>query len=1706
MSSPVPASLTTPLLRLDPNLGPAPPSGPLVHRGAVRAWADLEGGAAFLASEGGFSWLGDCRRVRAAGRGASLSRPGVAASGRPSWTIDADLAGPFGFRAVPLYREAAADHSALELRIDPLGHPEVAIQTPGQPEAVARCPRSLAPRWPITSWADLGTVWTRGGTGFTTDDDGDGNGLRDYYHRSYRINLASLDPETLQPAPGGTLKHPFVPGDEVLLGGFGFIDGHHVVSDTTPDSIYIVVTTPTGATNTENTQANPTTIGARSMSAGSGSDLTAALSRRFESEWSGGDWTLSGWFRQDSTGIDGAGILCASPIGDARATGTRVELVYQSGYVVARIPGTALEVEVGPAIQGQWHHYTLVHKSAAQTLTPYFDGEPYDLRSDVSTSTEPALRLGDTPWILAARVTPDRLDIDQVLYASGTDVRLRWVAAAQQYRLDVNDGIAATDGSTVNINGSFESPVLPTNTFKYLGTNENWGGWVRSAANVAISNGVNAFTTSTVYSQLDGQQCLILQNLGSVYRDFEAPDPANYTFQFWTIRRGNFNQTLKVFLDGVQLGADITVTSTAATITRTFSVPAGTHRIEIKGMVADQPTSAYIDRVVLTRNSVAGTIRSVSAAPAGGQANGVSHDVIAAYDPVTEEISLRIDGGAPVTTGGVTAVAQTATSVGIGCNHDGSSSFWGALDPIALHRSPPNWSTALAAVTAEFDGAGPGPTYAGLGGSYAADTGLVAWYEGTPGSTRVDSHSGGYDLTNTTIRIGGPLDLSGSSGAASVWSGIGIGFNQAHTARFGCSFDGIGLWLGRALAGPDVAALFGEGPAWAGLSSGSRSGIWSFYNCDERGGDLLDASGNGRDLINVSGAFPAVAGVPGFEIAFSAAPDTPMVRMLGRRQMSVNPVFAVADDQDSRGGWEWHRYNLSVVRDGTVVRFYRNGEALGTATIDAARLGPSSGTTTILQGSDRLLATRCDLFSVSVEDGARDDATALDENRRRCFLPTKTRGPGPLGVQFLATWYLGGVQRSELAHCRIQWEFYRAGTRQPHDDRTLTTGQGYCFPTGFFCSQVFRDPGEYDCYVTIARPPHDRSGARQAPQVLWSGKFATITVEEWPAQTTDIYVDTSLPTSGDGSIGSPLNSVDAAIARWVSPYTRIFLKAGTSFTKPAVISGKHGPALITRYGDGPSPRLRANVPGLSFNLELNGVHDLRITDLTVRPDDGYYGSFLKPTDASSLTVLRCNQQPSDIGWGAYAQFYQGVTAVIIDDHTFDADVYGFYMDMPGIRWFSSTRADWSGKWHGPNGSNDSIYHIYRTMGGDCLEIRGLSNSMPPTSVPGIIGDVTIRYTHHWTSVTDSDFSRLVQIQAYAKATNRHAEYGTHGVLVERCDLVALYLQGTDDASVRDCTIGRTSASEETIVYIVDYENVRLHRVLDVRYHDIRIPQAKLYRTDSIFTDTGNVVPLVFKDRTIETVDGTATAPASIEAVVDGGGAALLTASGPPRGDRPLYLAHRWAARRAGTEAAFTPIAGQVGSAAVFRPTTSGDYEFRLDAIDVFSGSMTIGGGTATATISAPPVGPGYTLRGPDPATGLAGQPSGPFVVEWAGGEPPSAPVVVTPSSDSPGTFDPPQVSLSGGSLSAEFRFIPDGAGTRMISTSNDAGLPDPAPLPYTATIPVTPSPGEIPSPTMREMEPEPVAPGGEIQKPLAGRPAPAMGRHQLSWFRPNRLN
>ena len=184
-------------------------------------------------------------------------------------------------------------------------------------------------------------------------------------------------------------------------------------------------------------------------------------------------------------------------------------------------------------------------------------------------------------------------------------------------------------------------------------------------------------------------------------------------------------------------------------------------------------------------------------------------------------------------------------------------------------------------------------------------------------------------------------------------------------------------------------------------------------------------------------------------------------------------------------------------------------------------------------------------------------------------------------------------------------------------------------------------------------------------------------------------------------------------------------------------------------------------------------------------------------------------------------------------------------------------------------------------------------------------------------------------------------------------------------------------------------------------------------------------------------------PAPFVAAVAAGAVAIAPAGWPTGGTMPRTSTWQ---RSSDGGATWVDVAPGTTSRIDAGLAPGATYQYRLRVVDAAGTTAT----TAPAAVALPAV--GYALEGP--SAGSVGVTSSPFTVAFPGAAPAKATTIV-PTADGPGTFDPAALTLDVDHPSGTFTFTPTAVGVVTIATTNDAGLADPSPLNYVATVTVT---------------------------------------------------
>ena len=155
-----------------------------------------------------------------------------------------------------------------------------------------------------------------------------------------------------------------------------------------------------------------------------------------------------------------------------------------------------------------------------------------------------------------------------------------------------------TNGTPQIYNGSFETPSLGSENFKYRALGAGWN----FISEAGISNSNSSFTTSSPAAP-DGSQVLFLQNYGRA-QQFVTMNAGSYSLSLRAAQRANKSsvQTFVVLVDNNET-ARIKPPSTSYTAykTDTFAVTLGQHLIELRGIDSTgSDNTAFVDMVSLS--------------------------------------------------------------------------------------------------------------------------------------------------------------------------------------------------------------------------------------------------------------------------------------------------------------------------------------------------------------------------------------------------------------------------------------------------------------------------------------------------------------------------------------------------------------------------------------------------------------------------------------------------------------------------------------------------------------------------------------------------------------------------------------------------------------------------------------------------------------------------------------------------------------------------------------------------------------------------------------------------------------------------------------------------------------------------------------------------------------------------------------------------
>jgi hypothetical protein len=181
----------------------------------------------------------------------------------------------------------------------------------------------------------------------------------------------------------------------------------------------------------------------------------------------------------------------------------------------------------------------------------------------------------------------------------------------------IDEVALATSQDTV-IDGGFEAPVLPANTYTVAPSGATW----QFLGLAGISNNNSGITSGNPGAPQGAQVAFIMDNGGMSYADYL--DAGSYSLSFLAAQRAKYqtqSESIEVLVDNSVVSV-ITPASTSYTTYQTvnFSVAAGMHTIELAGLSPATASSvAFVDQVSLTatRNTLSDGGFETPALPAG---------------------------------------------------------------------------------------------------------------------------------------------------------------------------------------------------------------------------------------------------------------------------------------------------------------------------------------------------------------------------------------------------------------------------------------------------------------------------------------------------------------------------------------------------------------------------------------------------------------------------------------------------------------------------------------------------------------------------------------------------------------------------------------------------------------------------------------------------------------------------------------------------------------------------------------------------------------------------------------------------------------------------------------------------------------------------------------------------------------------------------
>ncbi|MEI8370631.1 MAG: Ig-like domain repeat protein [Planctomycetia bacterium] len=329
--------------------------------------------------------------------------------------------------------------------------------------------------------------------------------------------------------------------------------------------------------------------------------------------------------------------------------------------------------------------------------------------------------------------------------------------------VDRSGNVLIADRNTLPVvvaDSSFESPAVKTATgvasFQVAPTGSPWTFTAQTGTNGSGLTGNATSLTSKNPNAPAGSQVAFLQGTGRISQSLTL-EAGSYTLSLSAAQRlvsAANTQSIGVFIDGVSVGTIVPTSQNYATLTTpAFTVPKGTHTVELRGLATTDQT-AFIDSVAITS----------AQSPAIKQWNAITGALSTIVTTSTDPAGVAVDSSGNVFFSDGAAVKRWAAATGAvstlftgtapkGLATDATGNLY-AVDAVAGTVRKWTASTAVVTTISAFTGlsAAQGIAVDGGGDIYVADT----------GNNRIQKWDGATSSVTTLVSTG----LSSPTGLA----------------------------------------------------------------------------------------------------------------------------------------------------------------------------------------------------------------------------------------------------------------------------------------------------------------------------------------------------------------------------------------------------------------------------------------------------------------------------------------------------------------------------------------------------------------------------------------------------------------------------------------------------------------------------------------------------------------------------------------------------------------------------------------------------------------------------------------------------------------------------------------------------------------------------------------------------------------------------